>query len=213
MRYLFALVFSLALTACGKSGNELSRFHEDGRAKPIVTVASVIDATSFDLPWSISEELTSLLTNRISEGKSMFVSRKDDISYTENPFSPDLSWMKREFSNNEFVVFVELAEHENVPVVKNNKKMAEVPFETSINLKLGARLRVVDLRGTTPQIVLQEMIRDSYFIPKSDIPINYSTVVWGSEEYSKSPMGIAHMHLVDEIARRVNEYIHLAKSR
>lgn len=213
MRYLIALVFSLALTACSKNGNDLSRYHEDGRAKPVVTVASVIDATSFDVPWSLSEELTSLFINRISERKTIFVVRKDDVTYTENPFGPDLSWMKREFSNNEFVVFLELMEHENVPVARSNKKSIEVPFETSMDLKMGVRLRVVDLRGATPQIVLQEMIRDSYFIPKSDIPINYTTVVWGSEEYSKSPMGIAHGLLVDEIARRVSEYIHLAKSR
>jgi hypothetical protein len=213
MRYLIALVFSLALTACSKHVNELTRFHEDGRAKPVVTVASVIDATSFDVPWSLSEELTGLFTNRISAGKSLYVVRKDDVTYTENPFGPDLSWMKREFPNNEFVVFLELMEHENVPVAKNNKKLIEVPFETSVHLKMGVRLRVVDLRNAAPQIVLQEMIRDSYFIPKSDIPTNYTTVVWGSEEYSKSPMGIAHEQLVEEIARRVSEYIHLAKSR
>jgi len=213
MRYLIALVFSLALTACSKNGNDLSRYHEDGRAKPAVTVASVIDATSFDVAWSLSEELTSLFTTRISDRKSIYVLRKDDVTYTENPFGTDLSWMKREFSNNEFVVFLELTEHENVPVAKSIKKSAEVPFETSTYLKMGVRLRVVDLRGATPQIVLQEMIRDSYFIPKSDIPINYTAIVWGSEEYSKTPMAIAHGLLVEEIARRVSEYIHLAKSR
>ncbi len=213
MRYLIALVFSLALIACSKSGNDLTRFHEDGRAKPVVTVASVIDATSFDMPWSISEELTTLFISRISEGKSIFVVRKDDAAYTENPFSPDLSWMKREFPNNEFVVFLELTEHENIPVSKNNKKTVAVPFETSVHLKMGVRLRIVDLRNAAPQIVLQEMIRDSYFIPKSDIPIDYSRTVWGSEEYCKSPMGIAHAQLVEEISRRVSEYIHLAKSR
>jgi hypothetical protein len=213
MRYLIALVFSLALAACGKNVNDLSRFHEDGRAKPSVTVASVIDATSFDVPWSLSEELTSLFTHRISEGKSLYITRKDDATFTENPFGPDLSWIKREFPNNEFVVFLELTEHENVPVAKNNKRISEVPFETSVYLKMGIRLRVVDLRSATPQIVLQEMIRDSYFIPKSDIPTDYSVVVWGSEDYSKSPMGVAHMQLVEEITRRVSEYIHLAKSR
>ena len=213
MRYLIALLSMLALSACSKNGSDISRFHEDGRAKPIVAIAPVIDATSFDVPWSLSDELTSLFMGRISEGKSLYVIKKDDIAYTENPFGPDLVWMKREFPNNEFVVFLELIEHENVPVVKNNKKSVEIPFETSVDLKLGIRMRVVDLRSQTPQIVLQEMIQDSYFIPKSDVPVNYSTVVWGSEEYGKSPMGIAHVQIVEEISRRVSEYIHLAKSR
>jgi hypothetical protein len=213
MRFFIAIALSLALTACSHKGNDLTRFHEDGRAKPIVTVASVIDATSFDLPWSLSEELTTTFVSRLSQGGSICVVRKDDITYTENPFSPDLSWIKREFPNNEFVVFLELAEHENVPVAKGNIKVAEVPFETSIDLKMGVRMRVVDLRGSAPQIVLQEMIRDSYFIPKTLVPTDYSVAVWGTDEYSKSPMGIAHTQLIEEIANRVGEYIHLAKSR
>lgn len=213
MRYLIAFVCSLALIACSKKGNELTRFHEDGRAKPVIAVASVIDTTSLDVPWSVSEELTSLIVGRISQGGSIYVVKKDDLAYTENPFSSDLSWIKREFPENEFVVFLELVEHENVPVSKNAKKIAEVPFETSINLKMAVRLRVIDLRSSNPAIVLQEMIRDSYYIPKTDIPTDYSVVSWGTEEYGKSPMGIAHIQLIQEIATRISEYVHLAKSR
>ncbi|MBF8262603.1 MAG: hypothetical protein HW387_268 [Parachlamydiales bacterium] len=213
MRFLIAFAFSLALTACSHKGSDLTRFHEDGRAKPIVTVASVIDATSFDLPWSLSEELTTMFVSRLSQGGSIFVSRNDNIAYTENPFSPDLSWMKREFPTNEFVVFLELAEHENVAIAKGNKKVQEVPFETSIDLKMGVRIRVVDLRGTTPQIVLQELVRDSYYIPKTLLPTDYTVAVWGTDEYSKSPLGIAHTQIVEELATRIGEYIHLAKSR
>ncbi len=213
MRYFIAIVCSLAMIACGKKDNDLTRYHEDGRAKPVIAVASVIDTTAFDVSWSISEELTSLIVSRISQGGSIYVVKKDDLAYTENPFSPDLGWMKREFPDNEFVVFLELVEHDNVPVAKSAKKVTEVPFETSINLKMAVRVRVVDLRNAAPQIVLQEMIRDSYFIPKTDIPTDYSVAVWGSEEYGKSPMGIAHDQLVQEIATRVGEYVHLAKSR
>lgn len=213
MRYLIAFALSLVLTACGHKGNDLTRFHEDGRAKPVISVASMIDSTSFDVPWSLSDEMTSLVVNRIAKEGTIYVVRKDDITYTENPFSPDLTWMKREFPNNEFVVFLELVEHENVPVAKGDKKVSEIPFETSLNLKMGVRLRVIDLRGQTPQIVLQEMIRDSYFIPRTVIPTDYSVATWGTDEYSQSPMGIAHVQIVEEIAERVSEYIHLAKSR
>jgi hypothetical protein len=213
MRLLIIFIFSFAMTACSKNGSDLTRFHEDGRAKPEVAVASMIDSTSFDVPWSLSEELTSLISSRIAESGSIYVVRKDDTSYTENPFGADLSWMKREFQNHEFLIFLELVEHANVPEAKGNKIVNNGPFETSTRLKLGVRVRVIDLRGQTPQIVLQELIRDSYFIPKTEIPTDYSVTVWGSSDYPKSPMGIAHTQLVNEIARRVSEYIHLAKSR
>lgn len=213
MRFLIAAALTLVLGACSHKENDLSRFHEDGRAKPIVTVASVIDATSSDLPWSLSEELTTMFVNRLSKGGSIFVVRNNDVVYTENPFSPEMSWMKREFPNHEFVVFLELAEHENVPVAKDNKKVLEVPFETSIDLKMSVRIRVVDVRGAIPQIVLQEIVRDSYFIPRTLVPADYTVAVWGTDEYSKSPMGIAHTQIIEEITNRVREYVYLAKSR
>jgi hypothetical protein len=213
MRYLIAVACSIALIACSKNGSDLTRFHEDGRAKPIIAVASVIDATSFDVPWSLSEEFTSMIANQVSSGGSIYVVRKDDLTYTENPFSADLSWMKREFPDKEFVVFLELVEHNNVPVAKGPKKVAEVPFETSMNLKMAVRMRVVDLRGQIPQIVLQEMVQDSYYIPKTVVPTDYTVAVWGTDDYGKSPMGIAHAEIVQEIAARISEYVHLAKSR
>ena len=57
------------------------------------------------------------------------------------------------------------------------------------------------------------MVRDSYYIPKTLIPVNYNEVVWGSDEYKKTPMGIAHSQLIQEIVSRVSDYVLLAKSR
>ncbi len=216
MRLLIRLVplaLSLTVLSCSSTGSDMARFHEDGRAKPAVAVASMIDTTSFEAPWSLSEEFTSNIINRIAQKGTIYVSAKDDLSYTENPFTGDLSWMKFEFPDHEFAVFLELVEHDNVPVAKNKKKVAEVPFETSISLKMAAKLRVVDLRGAAPKVVLQELVRDSYFIPKTMVPTDYSTVMWGCDDYNHSPMGLAHAEFVQEIANRVSEYIHLAKSR
>jgi hypothetical protein len=78
---------------------------------------------------------------------------------------------------------------------------------------MGIRLRVIDLRGNAPKVVLQEMIRDSYFVPKTLIPTDYSVEVWGTDNFRKSPMGIAHAQLVQEVATRITDYILLAKSR
>ena len=82
-----------------------------------------------------------------------------------------------------------------------------------MNLNSAIRVRLMDLRSTTPKIVLQEMIKGSYFIPKTLLPTDYEQIVWGSKEYSQSPMGIAHGQLISEVVSRVNDYILLAKSR
>ena len=220
MRYLTALpnVFVASLLAaflgagcaCKSCDQVATRYHEDGRAKPITAVPAMIDTTSFDAPWSIAEELTASVVQQISKSGQIYIQSRDDFAVAENPFGNELSWMKREFDNQEFAVFVELVEHELVPTVKSRT----VPqHEVANNLNMGIRIRVVDLRGSTPKTILQELVRESYYIPKSLFPTDYSTISWGTEEYTKSPMGIAHVQIVQEVAARISDYILLAKSR
>lgn len=209
MRPIPAIFFALAAISCSRNQDEMSRFHEDGRAKPSVAVASLLDTTSFDASWSLSEELTQGVMNLVAGTGEIFVHSQQESPFTENPFGTNLSWMKREFQGEEFVAFLELVEHEFVPV----KAKGIAPQEASSNLNMGVRLRVVDLRQETPKIVLQEMIRDSYFVPKTLIPVDYSVEAWGTENFRKTPMGVAHAGLVKEIASRITDYILLAKSR
>ncbi|MBS0625041.1 MAG: hypothetical protein JSS32_03225 [Verrucomicrobia bacterium] len=214
MRTLSALLAAALLAGgcCNSCKDEMTRYHEDGRAKPIVAIASMIDTTSFDIPWSLSEELTTMVIRDVSLGGSIFVRAAEDFSPTENPFDQDLSWMKREFPNQEFVVFMELVQHEFAPALKG-KKNPLPPQELATNLNMAIRVRVVDLRSSSPKIVLQEMVRDSYYIPRSLLPTNYNIATWGTEEYRNSPMGIAHAQIVQEISNRLSDYILLAKSR
>lgn len=207
---------SLALLAAACSTTQpnfemMSLYHEDGRAKPVVTVASMIDTTTYDCPWSLSEEMTSMIVKKMGETGRLFVHSNADFPFTENPFGGDLSWVKREFQNQEFVVFLELVEHESSPALRG--KRVSDSDESATNLNMAVRIRVLDLRAHTPKIVLQEMVRDSYYIPKTIIPTNYDEIVWGSDEYPATPMAVAHKQLVQEIVSRVSDYVLLAKSR
>lgn len=208
MRFILAIAIGIVATACNHSNDTMTRYHEDGRAKPVVAVASMIDTTSFDAPWSLSEELTSMVVSDIALTNQVYVENQEDYAFAENPFGNDLSWVKREFHSHEFVIFLELVEHENVPASKNRSFQ-----DVSTNLNMAVRIRVLDLRSEEPKIVLQELVKDSYFIPKTLIPTNYSLVTWGTDEYKKSPMGIAHAQLIHEISSRCKDYILLAKSR
>lgn len=212
MRYL-AVAVILMMSSCAHQTNleQLSRYHEDGRSKPILALASMIDTTSFDASWSLSDEFTSMLENKIAKTGKIFVANQEEVPFTENPFGNDLTWMKREFHSQEFVTFLELVEHETVPASKEKRNLP--PQEISSNLNMAVRVRVIDLRSIQPKVVLQETVRSSYFIPKSLFPVDYSRIAWGSDEYRKTPMGIAHTQIVNEIADRIVDYILLAKSR
>jgi hypothetical protein len=210
MRYILSAFIALATISCNRNSNdEMSRFHEDGRAKPSVALASMLDTTSFDASWSLSEELTQGVMNLLGSTGEIFVHAQEESPFTENPFGPDLAWMKREFQGEQFVAFLELVEHEFVPVKTKGMTLQEA----SSNLNMGIRLRLVDLRSPTPKIVLQEMIRDSYFVPKTLIPNDYAVDSWGTEGFKKSPMGVAHAQLIQQVAHRISDYILLAKSR
>ncbi len=210
MRYALSILIGLTAVSCNHSNSfEMSRFHEDGRSKPSVAVASMLDTTSFDASWSLSEELTDGIMSRIANSGDIYVHSKEESPFTDNPFGTDLSWMKREFQSEEFVTFLELVEHEFTPV----RTKGNTAQEASNNLNMAVRVRVVDLRPAAPKIVLQEMIRDTYFVPKTLIPSDYAVEVWGTEGFRKSPMGIAHAQLVEDVANRISDYILLAKSR
>ncbi len=211
MRHLSMLMLSILAVGCTRTSDFMTRYHEDGRAKPVVAVAAMIDTASFEAPWSISEELTSMIVSQVGQSGKIYIVPKEDESFSENPFTYDLSWMKREFPTQEFAVFLELVEHEIVPAAKVKKGLSSQ--EVSSNLNMAVRLRVIDVRGHTPKIVLQEIVRDTYFIPKTLLPTDYNVSGWGTSEFSKTPMGIAHSGLVREIAARVSDYILLAKSR
>lgn len=211
MRLISLALTGLLVVGCCRDRCEMTRYHEDGRAKPVVLVPAIIDTSSFDAPWSVSEELTAELTDRFSAGGELYVASNEESYFTENPFGADLSWMKREFPGQEFVVFLELVEHEAVPTDKTKRDLP--PQEISFDLNTAVRMRVIDLRGEMARIVLQETIRHSHFIPKALIPTNYNVVTWGTPEYEESAMKMAHAALVNEVAARVTDYILLAKSR
>lgn len=202
-------MLSLLAVGCNRTNDYMTRYHEDGRAKPVAAIASMIDTASFDVPWSISEELTSMISSQIRQAGKIYVVTKEDDAFADNPFGADLSWVKREFPDQEFAVFFELVEHEMAPASKKK----DSPQENSTNLNMAVRLRVVDARGATPKIVLQEIVRETYFIPKTLVPEDYNTLTWGNPTFARTPMGIAHAQLARELSTRISDYILLAKSR
>jgi hypothetical protein len=222
LRYIMGLCLVIILASChnNTSQEETVRYYEDGRAKAVVLVVPVIDSTTYDIPWSLSEEFTDAIKHRLTSKGMFYLSQYSDdtysMSYNQNPYAADVAWIKDVFSPNEFIVFLELVEHVNIPSAKSSETKitnAEKLKDISTNLNMAIRLRVIDNRGTTPQVILQELLTDSYFISKNHIDTDYSHIMWGMTEYNTSPMGMAHNQISKELAERIKDYILLAKSR
>ena len=220
LRSCFALMLVLLCAGCQKSQDQqFTRFYDDGVAKPIVAICPVIDSTSHELPWSLSEEFTQLVVDFSSHEQSLYIpskkAYKNPPRVQDNPFTGDLSWVKEQFAPHEFVVFLEVLEHSNQPVEKNAKHGPAIEANSSIssNLVTTFRIRIVDIRKEQPIVVLQEILHDSYYVTKSLIPIDYQEVSWGSAEYVETPLCIAHDRMARDIVERIHDYVLLAKSR
>jgi hypothetical protein len=185
--------------------------------RPVIALVPVIDNTKNDLPWKLSEELTSTIHYRLSQKGNVYLSDQEKVvgitkhlNKSQNPFSDNISWAKKAFNGSEFVVFMELIEHEEVPL-KSAKDASRLDAPAELNMSM--RIRVVDLRSNPPAIVLQEMVHDSHHVPKQFTRANFHQVPWGQDSFNISPLGLAHAQFAKEIATRVEDYVILAKNR
>jgi hypothetical protein len=213
----FSLIASSAVlfTGCSSDRDSTASLYESSSLKPAVAIIPLIDNSNHALGWNLSDEITFTLCSKLDRqnafnlalpGKIKSQSKK--MKGFNNPFGDDLDWVKTIFHEEEFVVFLEMIEHGEVPNSTNKK----APPETlSAQLNLSVRLRIIDVRGNSPKVVLQEILQDSHFIPRQFTSYNFHQTPWNTEEFFLSPVGIAHAQLIKELKGRIEDYILLAK--
>jgi len=216
IRKSIALTLLIATFAgCHRSnGDHVSRFHDDGRAKPTVVLAPIYDKNRVALPWSLADDLTYSIGSRLKKGDGLYLISEPRSSVEvgfDNPFVGDAAWMKKAYDKGEFVVFMELVDHNLHPKMETGSFMDKVVPSYALDVTM--RVRIVDLRGETPQIVLQELVHQTHLIPKPFARLDYPSNIWGRKTYALSPIGLAHNQLCKEVTSRIEDYIHLAKSK
>ena len=208
------VIFSLCLLCCiagctsriaPETAYVVAYVSKDGPRRPIVALVPLIDSTLPHLSWNLSDELTAGIERRLDKKDIFYLARPArmrqiarTLSPAQNPFGTDPSWMKEAFPRDEFVVFMELLEHDEVPLS---------PGDAPAELNIAVRLRVLDLRGQKVRVVLQEVVRESHYIPKPFTRAHFAPATWGSDTYSITPLGLAHAQLSKEIAGRIEDYI------
>jgi hypothetical protein len=215
-------IVSLCIAAFGCSQNhsqdQTTRFHDDGRAKPIVALPPVFDRSDTEIGWSLTEEFTDHIRSRLVKRNNFYLNTSDEINVIitslneeHNPFSSDIGWIKETFKDYEFVVFTELVEHDiHAKPLKGNFIDKITP---SSELSLTMRIRIFDLRGAQPQVVLQELVHQNHLIPKPSHLNEFNPERWKKMSFNISPLGLAHSQFTKEISTRIEEYILLSKSK
>jgi hypothetical protein len=220
-RFILSIPLLALLTGgCDNNPHNHSQayYQSQSPVKPAVSIVPVIDNTNNNYSWNLSDEISSSIYNRIAQRDRVIVnkssqvrSKAKQIAEDQNPFGPDISWMKKIFPGDQFVVFLELIEHEEVP--QHNRKRLTDPQNCSADLNMSMRIRVLDLRESKPKVVLQELFHDSHFIPRPFTESNFFQVTWGDECFNLSPVGLAHASFTKEIASRIEDYILMASKQ
>jgi len=205
------LFFSLFFISCSQMHfQDQTAYHDDGRKKPIVCLLGVFDSSMSELPWSLSPEFTTQIQQKIMQSRQLFLVQdyplvnyllSQDRNY--KPFLQDLNVLHNLPLQSEYVVFMELIRHDL-------KKSTESVSLTE-KLDMAIRVRIIDLRGKSPRIILQELFEKKTDILGSLSLIDYRSNTWGSASFSVLPLGIAHNDFCNTLAERIEEYILVAK--
>jgi hypothetical protein len=184
-------------------------------AAPVVAVVPLIDHTVHNYEWNLSDEISSALYAQMAQQdhlrllpSSRVRAKVTPLLAQHNPFDVDMGWMKKAFQEEEFVAFLELVEHEEV-LADALKPQCNAELSSS-ELRVSVRLRLVDMRGKEPVVILQELIHDAHYIMPQFNRVNFYQVPWKDPQFDSSPIGVAHQKLTREIARRIDDYIRLA---
>ncbi|MCB1084573.1 MAG: hypothetical protein KDK60_00555, partial [Chlamydiia bacterium] len=164
------------------------------------------------------EEFTEDVRSRLLKRSNFFLKLPDELneqiatlSAEDNPFTTDTDWVKETFAGAEYVIFTELVEHDIHPKPLKGNFLDKITPSSELSLVM--RVRIFDLRGESPEVILQEFVQQTHLIPKPAKVEHEQPDKWKKLTFSVTPMGLAHAQFSKEVASRIEDYILLSKSQ
>jgi hypothetical protein len=211
---LFVLTTCLLLPSCYKSSSNTSVVNST-QAKSTLAIVPLIDHSNHDLSWNLSQEFTQLICGRLDKQDRLSLtplnkvrSVTNKLNRSNDPFGIDYSWIKQAFNGNDFVAFMEILEHDELPTHHITSSSG-----SDTKLEIAIKVRVFDNRGSSPKIILQEIDRSTHHLARQFNKTNFYQVPWGDEAFDISPLGMIHMKVTKKLAARIEEYIMLSSKK
>lgn len=210
-------LYLLSLVGCENRVDQSQELrHDDGRAKPKVAILNIIDHSNSCLPWDLSQELTTEITDKLKNQASIFIVSQDELTWEKepdfekiHPFKND-NFIKTYRPNAEFIVCIEMINHLLLPS-KQKQNMAHPNAQTQ-NLVIKARVKVFDVRKDEPKLILSEIVTESQIVPWQLSTIDYKKNHFKTNQYKITPIGLSHKRLIHTITNHIQDYVLLAKS-
>jgi hypothetical protein len=216
MRRITTLLLTSALTllvGCDSHYTDTALYHSNGKAKPIVAVLPVIDSTDTQVyNWDRSEEFTSEIRKHVAVSPRLYLlNYAGALSLAKELNTPHMDEIPHHVIDNltpaEFAIVSELIDERVTPcgIKKNPSKLTG---DLGSKIQLAMRIRVLDLRGKEPKVVLQEVIYQDQDVA-SAYESDYTKAPWGSARFPQTPLGMAHNKVVRKLVAHVEGYVGL----
>lgn len=212
LRIALCFVVALLTSACGGPRYvDFFPYHDDGTVKPRVVMLPVMDASAVHLPWDLAKEMNSGIRYELMNEGILFVASPSEMQegltkLGKVNFFLDEPLLARTFCNEDFVVLVEIIEHDyqtygcaDDPVTPN----AYASCQARLTVKM--RVRIIDVRSGCPRVVLQEVITDWDLVPRICADLNIEE----ADKYANWMKSVkkAHCRLIYNISRRMESVI------
>ena len=207
MKRLILTVAAAALVCggCARHYGDTSLYQISGRQKAVVAVLPVINQVVLaDIPWDLSQELTDEIRKKVYESNRIYLHREPSSLEVAKLLSvPNHQVISRAATESlgdaEYVIVTE--------IIEQKEKAFRARSELGALMTCALRVRVLDLRQSTPKVILQEVLDKDYVVARPYMYCDYNKMAWGTEAFNYTPMGIAHSRLVRELVGRVEAYI------
>jgi len=216
-----AIIFAfsvLAFSSCHQESNEEQLMvHLDGRIKPQLLSLDIVDSTNSCLSWDLSQELSPMLHHELKNFGSLYIKNTDfldeevDIFELNKSIQRNPKMLNSKIANTEFISAVEIFEHKVTPI-RQKIQTSHQKAQTCL-LSIKARVKVFDLRKSQPELVLSEIVHYESSIPWQLSNIDYRKTNYLTTQYKLTPLALGHRHLVSNMAKKIHDYVLLAKSK
>jgi hypothetical protein len=215
-----SLILSLSLlllaTGCGRHNScsyGVAPAASASHVLPRVAILPVVNECGEPLPWRLSDELTERFGTTFARREGMTLLSPEvgralaaELEHVDL-FSPTLRDLRGD-GRCDVLVATELIDHELVPYRGQKiQQLYAIDGEVGSILMMKLRLRVIDLRGESPKVVLQEIVNSNHLVRRRDEAIDYLVHGWGAPQFAETAVGIAHERLAEDTAGRVAQYV------
>ncbi len=214
-RLVISLLLVIASSGCAPSFRDTSAYYYSGQPKPSVALLPVVNSAGpQDLGWDLSGEFTDEMTKRLDNSHKLYLVGEAPV---ESPVAKTVSALPAQVLDKnllrgvpeaQFLIVTELIEQKTTPYgPAANRPTEKYISESGAILSLAMRVKVIDMREAQPRVVLQEVVETDYNITKPYLYVDYRKHPYGTDFYTRTPLGIAHAKLIKEVVAHIESYV------